>query len=40
MHWSKLTVWQKTHELTLKIYETFSGFPDEGILLFKFSINP
>jgi four helix bundle protein len=29
MHWNKLTVWQKAHELTLKIYKTSCSFPKD-----------
>ena len=29
MHWNKLTVWQKSHDLTLKIYKISSSFPND-----------
>jgi len=28
MYWSKLGVWEKAHELVLRIYQTIAAFPD------------
>ena len=31
IHWKPLHVWQKSHELTLKIYEVTGNFPKEEV---------
>ena len=31
MHWKKLTVWQKSHQLALEVYRATSSYPKEEL---------